>query len=163
HVDPGIDPRGVLTMSVSTTGTPAADSSRHAQFYVDALARVKALPGVAAASYINHVPIIGDNWGKSFFVEGRPTPKPGEAPNATDRVVFPGYFATTRLAVLQGRDIAETDRADAPPVVVVNEFMAKTHWPGENAVGKRISLGDSAWVTIVGVVKNAVRDQWGAP
>ena len=163
HVDPGFDPRGVLAMTVSTTGTPAADSSRHAQFYVDALARVKHLPGVASASYINHLPIAGDMWGFPFRLEGRPIPRPGESPTATYRVVFPGYFATMRLPILNGRDLADTDRLDASPVVVVNEFMAKTHWPNENPIGKRIAINESAWTTVVGVVKNAVRGNWSAP
>jgi putative ABC transport system permease protein len=163
QVDPGIDPRGVVSMIVSTTGTPAADSSRHEQFYVDALARVKAIPGIADASYINHLPIAGDMWGMAFLIEGRPVPHPGDAPSATYRVVFPGYFATMRLHILRGRDVANTDRADAPRVVIINDYMAKRHWPGEDAIGKRISLGDTSWMTIVGVVKNAVRDRWGAP
>ena len=163
HVDPGFDPRGVVAMTVSTTGTPAADSSRHAQFYVDALARVKNLPGVVSASYINHLPIAGDQWGFSFRVEGRPIPRPGESPTATYRVVFPKYFATMRLPIISGRDIAETDRTGAPAVVVVNEYMAKTHWPNENPIGKRIAIGDSTWTTVIGVAKNAVRGNWSAP
>jgi len=163
HVDPGFDPRGVLAMTVSTTGTPAADSSRHAQFYTEALARVNNVPGVVSASYINHLPLAGDQWGFRFRVEGRPTPRPGESPTATYRVVFPKYFATMRLPIISGRDIAETDRLDAPPVVVINEFMAKTHWPNENPIGKRIAIGDSTWTTVIGVAKNAVRGSWSAP
>lgn len=163
RVDPGFDPRGVVAMTVSTTGTPAADSSRHAQFYIDALARVKNVPGVASASYINHLPIAGDQWGFPFRVEGRPIPRPGESPTATYRVVFPRYFATMRLPILSGRDIAESDRLGAPPVVVINEFMAKTHWPNENPIGKRIAIGDSTWTTVVGIAKNAVRGSWSAP
>jgi putative ABC transport system permease protein len=162
QVDPGFDPRGVVSMTVATSGTPAADSSRHALFYVDALERVRAVPGVVAASYINHLPLAGDVWGLRFRLEGKPIPRPGEFPRATYRVVFPGYFATMRLPILQGRDIAQTDRLEAPPVVVVNEFMARTHWPGENAVGKRIAIGDSTWITVVGVVKNAVTGSWSA-
>jgi putative ABC transport system permease protein len=150
-------------MTISTSGTPAADSSRHAAFYVDALERVKGVPGVLGASYINHLPLAGDNWGFPFRLEGKPVPRPGESPRATYRVVFPGYFATMRLPILQGRDIAETDRMDAPPVVVINEFMARTHWPGQNVIGKRIAVGDTTWITVVGVVKNAVRENWSAP
>jgi putative ABC transport system permease protein len=150
-------------MIVSTAGTAAADSNRHASFYIEALNRVRALPNVSAASYINHRPLDGDRWGLSFSIEGRPRPKPGEGPSATYRVVFPEYFATMRIPVLRGRDVAETDRADAPPVVVINEFAAKTHWPGENPIGKRITLNDSTWVTIVGIVKNDIRSDLAAP
>ncbi len=98
-------------------------------------------------------------WGFQFRVEGRPRPKPGESPSGTYRVVFPGYFATMRIPILSGRDVATTDRADAPPVVVINEFMAKTYWPHELAVGKRIAVNDSTWATVVGVAKNDVRSQ----
>lgn len=163
HIDPGFNPNGVVSMIVSTSGTPANDTARHAQFYVDALERVKAAPGIAEASYINHLPIAGDLWGFRFTVEGRPTPRPGEGPSAAYRVVFPGYFSTMRIPILSGRDVAATDRAGAPRVVVINELMAKTHWPGQSALGKRISLDDSTWTTVVGVVKNVVRSDWSAP
>ena len=47
--------------------------------------------------------------------------------------------------------------------MVINEYMAKTHWPGEDAIGKRITMDDSTWVTIVGITKNTVRSSWAAP
>jgi len=162
HIDPGFDPRNVVSMIVSTAGTPAADSVRHESFYIDALARVKSAPGVVSASYINHLPIGGDIWGLSFRIEGRPTPKPGEAPAATYRVVFPGYFATMRIPILRGRDFTDADRVGTPRVVVINDFMAKTHWRGEDPIGKRIALSDSTWITVVGIAKNDVRSDWSA-
>ena len=81
-------------------------------------------------------------------------------PRATYRVVFPDYFLTMRIPLVHGRDVALTDRLGTPPVVIVNEYMAHTYWPGEEAVGKRITLDDSSWVTVVGVVKNTVRENW---
>jgi putative ABC transport system permease protein len=162
HVDPGFDPRNVVSMIVSTSGTPAAEASRHQDFYVQTLDRVRALPNVISASYINHRPFDGDLWGFPFWVEGRPRPKPGESPTATYRVVFPGYFATMRIPILAGRDVAETDRVGTAGVVVINEFMAKRHWPGESALGKRIAVDDSSLLTVVGVVKNDVRGEWAA-
>lgn len=163
HVDPGFDPRGVVAMTVSTNGTPAADTTRRTAFYDDALARVRAIPGIVSASYINHLPIAGDEWGFHFRVEGRPIPRTGDEPRATYRVVYPGYFATMHLPMLRGRDFTAADRLVAERVVVINDYMARTHWPNENAIGKRIALSDSTWITIVGVVKNAVRQQWSAP
>lgn len=162
HVDPGLDPRNVVSMIVSTVGTPAADSDRHAAFYVNALARVRAVPGVVSASYINHRPFDGDMWGFSFRVDGVARPRKGEWPSATYRVVFPGYFDTMRIPILRGRDVAESDRADSPGVVVVNEFMAKNHWPGVDPLGKRITFDDTTWFTVVGVVKNHVRESLSA-
>src|SRR5262249_27705515 len=118
HVDPGIDPRNVITMTVSVTGTREADSTSRMPMYQEALTRVRAIPGVESASWINHLPIAGDQWRLSFNVEGRPKPKPGESPAATYRVVFPGYFRVMRLPILHGRDITDQDRDDAPRVVV---------------------------------------------
>jgi predicted permease len=160
RIDPGFDPHGVTTMIVSTLGTREAAHDVHPLFFAEALGRIRAIPGVQSASFINHLPIAGDEWGFPFAVEGRPKPKPGESPTATYRVVFPDYFHTMRIPLLHGRDVATADRLGTTPVVVINEFMANTYWPGEDAIGKRITLDDSTWVTVVGVVKNTVREDW---
>ncbi len=162
HFDPGFDPANVITMTISAAGTKEADSTVRQAYFSDVLARVRAVPGVHTASYINHLPIAGDVWGRSFYVEGRATPKPGDAPNAVYRVVYPGYFRTMRIPLLGGRDVSDADRAGSEPVVVINEFMATKYWPGENAVGKRIALGDSTWIRVVGVSKNSTHE-WSAP
>jgi len=163
QVDPGFDPRNVIAMTISTKGTREADPAVRPAFFAQALERVRAVPGVESVGYINHLPLIGDRWGFSFSIEGRPTPKPGESPTATYRVVSPGYFRAMRIPILSGRDISDEDRAGAPGVIVINEYMAKTHWPGENPIGKRISTSGLPYVTIVGVVKNTAVERWGAP
>lgn len=166
-IDPGFDPRGVVTMVVSYTGSSVGTPDRRVAFITDLIERVKALPGVAQGSAINHVPIVGDLWGMSFFVEGRAVPKPGDAPGAAYRVVLPGYFAAMGIPIRSGRDLAPSDRLGAPAVVVINEYMASKHWPGESALGKRITLdrpgANTKWMTVVGVVKNAIRSGWAAP
>jgi putative ABC transport system permease protein len=165
-IDPGFDPRGVLTMVVSVAGAQEGLPPRRAAFYQGLLERVRALPGVASASAINHLPLAGDIWGWPFNVEGRPLPKPGETPTAAYRVVLPGYFHTMGTPILRGRDVAGTDRLGTPGVVVVNEWLAQHHWPGEDPLGKRLTLGNPrenpSWLTVVGVVKNAVRSRWTA-
>src|SRR6185503_11811696 len=95
--------------------------------------------------------------------EGRPESQPGESPVTVYRAVTPGYFAAMRLPIVRGRDIAETDGANAPGVVVINERFAEVQWPGEDALGKRIMLDDKNWLTVVGIVKNAVRSDWSEP
>ena len=164
QVDAGFDPRNVVTMDVSVSGTRFVDPSLRAAFFDDVLARVRALPGVGQASYINHLPLAGDSWGFSYYVEGRARPKPGEVPAATYRVVFPEYFRTMRLPLVAGREFGESDRLDAPRVVIINEHFAKRNWPGESAIGKRITVSrDTTPITVIGVAKNDVTDQWGAP
>jgi putative ABC transport system permease protein len=100
------------------------------------------------ASAINHLPLAGDLWTQSFIIQGRPIPRPGEAPEAVYRLVSPGYFRTMGIPILRGRDVNETDDLNSPPVVMVNEALARRCWPGENAVGKRFALGDSLPIPI---------------
>ncbi|HWZ85449.1 MAG TPA: ABC transporter permease [Thermoanaerobaculia bacterium] len=167
RIDPGFDPRGVVSMEVSVAGTRQAEPGRRKVLYPEILERFAAIPGVKAAGAINHVPIAGDIWGFPYTVEGRPRPAPGQSPVAAYRAVLPGYFATMRLPILRGRDVAATDTAGAPGVVLVNDFLARRIWPGEDALGKRIAVDgpDDApvWLTVIGVVKNAVQNDWSAP
>src|SRR5262249_36774751 len=146
-------------------GTRQAAPGLREVLYRQILERFAATPGVRAAGAINHLPIAGDNWGFPYLVEGRPIPHPGEAPTATYRAVMPGHFATMRLPIVRGRDVAFTDTLEAPGVVLVNEFLARHTWPGEDPIGKRLSFDGPddhpSWVTVVGVVKNAVRSEWG--
>jgi putative ABC transport system permease protein len=76
---------------------------------------------------------------------------------------MPGYFETMRIPIVRGRTITEADRRGALPVVLVNEFLARTYWPGENPIGKRITLappGKEDWRTVVGVVRDTIRNDW---
>jgi putative ABC transport system permease protein len=168
-IDPGFRPEGLLTMAVSVGGSQGIGPGQAQQFYQNALEHVRAIPGVVSAGMTNHLPIAGDLWGVSFWVEGRPLPHPGEEPEGAFRLALPGYLETMKIPVVRGRSIEAGDTADAPGVVVINEYTAQKYWPGESAIGKRItrknplSSGTPTWITVIGVVKNAVRDDWAAP
>ena len=162
-LDPGWNPKGVVTLEVSVAGTSHVEPGRRPPLYREILERLSAVPGVAAAGAINHIPIAGDIWGFPYAVEGQPPALPGESPFATYRAVLPGYFAAMRLPILRGRDVTLSDDAGAPGVVLVNEHLAARQWPGEDPIGRRLSLEDQTWLTVVGVVKNAVRGDWSAP
>jgi putative ABC transport system permease protein len=164
--DPGFRPAHVLSAVVSVTGARAGEPGQRLGFYRAVLERIRSTPGVVSASAINHLPLAGDIWGFPFNVEGRPRPAPGETPSAAARVVLPGYFATMGLPLVRGRDFEDRDDLGTPGVVIVNEWMAQRHWPGEDAIGKRITLGDldedPAWLTVVGITRNAARSRWAA-
>jgi predicted permease len=166
-IDPGFDPRGVLSMSVSVKGSAEADPSRRAAFFQAAVDRLRALPGVEAASAVNHAPLVGDVWTLGFDIDGRPRAA-GERAGAVYRVVLPGYFETMRLPLVRGRDFTAADDRPAPGVVVVSEGLARRWFPGGDALGKRVSLDrdDTAprrWLTVVGVVRDAVAGTWETP
>jgi predicted permease len=161
-VDPGFDPRNVITMRLILTGSPHAAPERRNAFYRQVLDRVAAVPGVESASGINHLPLAGDLWTFSFAVEGRPASPPSQEPSAAFRVIFPGYFHAMRIPLLRGRDFTAHDDAGAGRVVIVNETMARRYWPGEDAVGRRIRLDSNGpWYSVVGIAKDVEQSDWG--
>ncbi|HVH85868.1 MAG TPA: ABC transporter permease [Terriglobales bacterium] len=169
-IDPGFNPHHLLTMIVSVAGANDTAAKDRTTFYQRALERIQGLPGVISASAINHLPLAGDDWNLPFFIEGRPIPKRGEELGGVYRVVLPGYFRTMNIPLLRGRDFADHDTQNAPEVVIISEFMAQRHWPGEDAIGKRISIGlevngtpSQTWRTIIGITPTVVRRQWSAP
>lgn len=168
-VKTGFDPHNVLTMIVSVAGTNEAEAGRRRIFYQALLEKLKALPGVEAAAGINHLPIAGDLWDRNFEIEGRPKPRPGEAPDAVYRIAMPGYFETMRLPVMKGRALTYDDGPRAPAVIIINQQAAERFWPGENPIGKRLQFLPGSdndppnWMTIVGVTANARLDDMVSP
>jgi predicted permease len=168
-IDPGFRPDHLLTMVLSVGGSQEVGPGKAHEFYQNALERVRAIPGVTSAGMTNHLPIAGDLWGYPFWIDGRPRPHPGEEPDGVFRLALPGYLETMKRPLVRGRSIGAGDTAGAPGVVVINEYMAQKHWPDEDAIGKRITLNNPSsakppvWLTVVGIVKNAVSYEWAAP
>ncbi len=163
RVNPGFDPRNVVSAVISVTGSRESEPHRRAAFFQDLTAQVNSLPGVESASMINHLPLHGDIWGFPFAIEGRAPVPPGESPVGAFRVVLPGYFHTMRIPILQGRDFTGADVLGAPHVVIINEFMARHHWPNQNPIGQRITTDDLLnpdWSTIIGVVADSKQSDW---
>jgi predicted permease len=156
-VSPGFQPEQVLSMRLALPRTKYAQAEQSIQFFDSLLERVRALPGVRSAGTVDLLPFNGRT-ADGFVVEGHEPEPGGVAPNAQNRAVSPGYFQTLEIPLLGGRDFLHTDRADSPPVAIVDETLARRYWPDGDAVGKRIRFAWSdQWMTIVGVaagVKN---------
>jgi putative ABC transport system permease protein len=174
-VDPGFRPAHLLSAEIPrpardpllslTQAERAEETEGRRRFARELLTQVRALPGVEAASAINHVPISGDVWTTGFFVEGAPAPPPGTEPHAVYRVSAPGYVATAGLTLLRGRDFTEADGPGAPGVALINEALARALWPEDHdPLGKRIRLDDAGPNPrqIIGVVKDARQREWAA-
>lgn len=165
-LDPGFDPKGRLALVVSLLGTPHAEPSRRVPFFTNLVAGLGALPGVQAVSAINHLPLAGDIWTLGFAVEGRPALGPGEGHAAAYRVALPDYFGTMGLTLRRGRDFTWQDEVGTPDVAIISENLARRHWRGDDPLGQRIVVGqspddpDARWLTIVGIVEDAARDNW---
>ena len=163
-IDPGFEPSHVVAADVSLKGTADAPAARRAAFYDQLLRQLRAMPDTEAAGAINHLPLYGDNWHFGFAIQGRPASRDSDRSTALFRVVQPGYFRAMRLPIVAGREITERDAASAPRVAVVNEYMARRHWPGQDPIGQRITFDeDAGWYTIVGVARNAAQVDWSAP
>jgi putative ABC transport system permease protein len=167
RVDPGFNPRNALEMTVSLAGASQYVGPAREVFYRQLTDRLTALPGVESASAINHLPLAGDVWTRNLTIEGRPLPPPGEGIEAAFRVSRPGYFQTMGISLRAGRDFTEHDTPEAPGAIILNETLARRHWPSEDPIGKRVTLGDPRdnsraprWLTVVGVVKDVKQNGW---
>ena len=158
-VDTGFVAQQVLTARLSPTGSNFATDAAQIKFYNQVLEKISAIPGVLDAGVINTLPL-DKGPTASFRVEGQPITTPDKWPGANYRVVSPNYFRAMSIPVMQGRAYTERDDENVPLVMIVNEELARRTFPGENAVGKRITFGrvDSnnqpQWWEIVGVVAN---------
>jgi putative ABC transport system permease protein len=152
-LDIGVNPENVLTLRTALPRNRYGELPKRAAFYQQALDRVRALPGVVSAGYTTAVPLTWKGGTNSFRVEGR-EPKPGQ--DAQNRQITTGYMEAMGIKLRQGRFFDDHDDAQAQPVAIINETMARQFWPGEDALGKRFKIGpgDSQrpWVTIVGVI-----------
>src|SRR5262249_47985381 len=149
--DPGFRTEGVLSMRLSL---PFRTKPQKAlQTYEGLLDRVREVPGVRAAGIVNELPFTGDSTSDGYIVEGHDPQPGGVQPQIQIRDVTPGYFESMGIPLIQGRDILQTDSEGSQLVAVIDDTMARRHWPEGDAVGKRLRMtGDPPWYTIVGVV-----------
>lgn len=147
NVNPGFDAHRLLTVTVSLNPrTNRTDENRvvHTRQILDALRRV---PGVEAASVINHVPLTGDSDIRTARVSRKGTMTAFS--DVEYRVVDPDYFRTMKVPVYAGSIFREGERRR---VAVINRLMATTIWPGQDAIGQQFGDGDNPPVTVIGVV-----------
>jgi len=156
RVDLGFRPDHLVTMGVPLPNTKYDTNAKLRNFYREVLDRVRVLPGVKAVGFGSDVPFtsIGDTEG--YVIEGAAPLLPGQDNDALYREVTAGYLETIGGTLLKGRLLEDRDIEASQQVVVVNEFLAKRHWPGQDAVGKRLKLSGSKerWRTVIGVVKD---------
>jgi predicted permease len=150
NVDPGFDPKGVLSLRV------ALDPAQQPEPVFHRLNdRLRELPGVESVAVTNGLPLTpGMAFTKRFNVVGSPLINPDALPGSQTRFVSPDYFRTLRIPLRSGRLFTERDLNQ--PVVVINESMARRYWPGEDPVGRKYMTDpfgpNPGFSTIIGVV-----------
>ena len=158
-VDPGFDPRHVLTFNVSLPKSRYPTDTASAAFYARLMPRLAEVPGVLAAGGTSVLPF-GGSWSTaSFNVEGYVPPANGDSPWGDIRLVTPGFFAALKIPLLAGRYLEPRDDRAAPQAAVVDAELVRRFYPSaEAALGRRIYFGSrqpnaqTQYITIVGVV-----------
>jgi putative ABC transport system permease protein len=151
--------RARLVLPEATYRTPDARLA----FADRLLAEAARLPAVRRVSAVNVLPATPSNPARALEVEGQ-APDPGESLSADYRVVWPDYFSTVGQPIVAGRAFDGRESQTSQPVAIVSQSLAARFWPGGDAVGRRIRLGDATrpWLTIVGVANNVIHDWFAA-
>jgi putative ABC transport system permease protein len=139
-VDPGFDPRGLLTLRVALPPARYAEDVQAARFHAELLRRVSRLPGVSGAAETSNLPLSGDGGTGTPQVVGRPAPEGDTSAESHLRTVSANYFEVMGVPLVKGRAFGERDTGEAPGVLVVNKTFAERVFPGEEAVGRRVTF-----------------------
>jgi predicted permease len=155
HVDLGFNPTGVLTLDLALPKTPYDSDERRTAFFAAALSNVRALPGVASASYTDTLPISGGGSVQPVALDGQVGRRTDELPTVGVRFVVPEFMRTMQIPILKGRDVEPLDTE----TVLVSDSMAKLIWPGRDPIGQRVGFPlMSKTLTVVGIVGDARQD-----
>jgi putative ABC transport system permease protein len=154
-IDPGFRADHVLAVRVEAPVTKYGGFTKRSEFLQRVLERVRALPGVRSAGFTSALPLTWGGATGGFTPEGAAR-RSDVSWDANSRVVSPGYFEAMRIPLRLGRVFQDADGPEAPPVVIINETMARKFWVNKDPIGSRLKLGGPEekwpWKTIVGIV-----------
>jgi putative ABC transport system permease protein len=170
EVPVGFDTRNLVTARVwlprpndAAAGVYLRPENRVA-FYREALARVRALPGVERAAMSTQVPLGGFNPPNFFEIDGRSGAGQAAQPVIHNFQVSPDYFETMGIPVVRGRAFTGADRDGGEPVAIVSEAAVRRYWGDVEPIGSRIRLSpDLPWITVVGVAGDALNRRLDEP
>jgi putative ABC transport system permease protein len=152
-IEPGVDPRGVVTLEVGLPPNTPAGLEEAARYYRRLIDASRDAPGLTGLAAISRLPVVGAPASTGFQLEGQPNP-PGQAPVADLRYVEPGAWSILGVPLLAGRPAEATDLWETPRVAWINRRLAQVHFGDVDPIGHRLWIGNErgAWRTIVGVV-----------
>ena len=150
EINPGFRAENVIKADISLPRAKYKDEWQQAEFFRRALEGVRAMPGVETASLTTILPFNGGRKATSFNVDGRAVPPNTDPPNADIHEISSAYFKTMGIQVRDGRDFTDGDVRTSPGVAIINEQLAKQHWPNENPIGKHLTIGSPEEVRLYG-------------
>jgi len=164
HLNPGFQREQVLTATISLPKATYGTAEKNNAFFTQLDSRLAGLPGVQNAGTGTDLPWTGYDDNAGFAIEGK-QPPPHEEFHARYHAAMPGYFRALGIPLIRGRFFTSGDSKDTRRVLIVNQAQASRYWPGEDALGKRMSFGnphvERDWLTIVGIVGD-VKDKPGS-
>lgn len=159
-VNPGFESKNVLTMTAMVSRAKFSQPEQQIAFFEQVLQKVRALPGVDSAGVIDDIPLDTTGSHQPIQIEGRPVVPMAEQPEVDVRLASAGYMRSMHIPVIRGRDFTDQDIAGRTPVILISESMARQFWPGEDAIGKRLTLTFSPEMVreVVGIVGDVKLD-----
>lgn len=139
-VDPGFDTHGSIKMTIPASGPGYNGINQLVAFFQQVLLRVRAVPGVESAGLIDDLPLSGGGSHQPVQVEGQPVVPMADQPEVNVRSISSGYFDSMHIPLLQGRDLSDSDTDDRQYVILISKAMANQFWPGENPIGKHLTM-----------------------
>jgi len=160
----GLTPDGIVVVRMNVLSRERSTVPARAQYAAELVRSVTGVPGVVDASAIQSRFILNETMQSNIDVDGV-VAAPDQRLFSQIRHVMPNVFRVLGVRVLSGRGIDSTDRAESRPVVAVSASFAKTYWPGESAIGKRVRRGapGAPWLEVVGVVEDVMDAGVGVP
>jgi putative ABC transport system permease protein len=155
RINPGFDAAHLATVSFDLGGQGYTEE-RGRQFQLRALERAGSIPGVQSVSVASTIPLFQGGFARTVFLEGQDASDRRAGKLVQITVASSKYFETMGIPILRGRVPSEIDQPNTPPVVVVNETMAKQFWPDQDPIGKRFKFfGQDFFNQVVGVAKDS--------
>jgi putative ABC transport system permease protein len=135
----GYEPRNLFSARFELPWKTYSSREKIGRFTKALLDKVSAIPGVQSAGIGSNSPLMG-GWQTGFYREGAPAPSPSNMPSADLEVITGDYFATFKVPLLRGRTFSDRDTKDSPRVIIIDQAMAEQFFPGEDPIGKRLSV-----------------------
>jgi len=152
QVDPGLDPRSVLTFRVTPPRGTHADGSALTAYFDALLSRLSVLPQTEAVGAVSSLPMGDDDAISTVRRPDEPAPARGKERWALHQVSTPGYLRASGTRLIAGRDFTDADATGSERVTIVNESLARDLWPGQNPIGRDVILEPDRPHRVIGLI-----------